>query len=112
MRVVDFAQYFTLASSADSRQSTDPVTQLWDLFTLGIPLCYLYNLLPPPLEKITLDTSVVSFDVFDDRTKKRAIMNFAMQMRNHPLCESFTVTDLWDRNSTDGLVKVRSLGLA
>jgi cell division control protein 24 len=23
-----------------------------------------------------------------------------------PGCEPFTVTDLWDRNSTDGLVKV------
>jgi cell division control protein 24 len=52
------------------------------------------------------------YDANPDRAKKHAIALFAMQIRtdkvtqNIPGCELFTVTDLWDRNSTDGLVKV------
>jgi len=53
------------------------------------------------------------YDANPDKPKKRAIALFAMQIRTDrvmhsiPGCELFTVTDLWDRNSTDGLVKVR-----
>jgi cell division control protein 24 len=108
IRVVNFAQYFALASSQDSRQSTDPVTQIWDVFTLGISLVYLYNLLPPSVPKIPLDTSIVNFDQSQDKHKKRAIIQFSIQMKDFPNAELFTVTDLWDRNSTDGLVKVSS----
>jgi cell division control protein 24 len=109
MRIRSFPAYFHLASADDSRQSTDPVTQLWDLFSLGIPLCFLFNLLPPPVAPIKIDTDPVKFDIDDGRAKKRAIALFAMQIRQVEQCEQFTVTDLWDRNSTDGLVKVRSL---
>lgn len=108
MRIHDFPEYFTLASPLDSsRQSTDPVTQLWDCFSLGIPLCYIFNLLPPPVVPIKVDTDPRTFDVSDLRAKKRAIALFAMQIRQVAECEPFTVTDLCDRNSTDGLVKVR-----
>ncbi|KAF7983773.1 hypothetical protein HWV62_18978 [Athelia sp. TMB] len=107
MRIHDFPQFFTLASPPDSsRQSTDPVTQLWDCFALGIPLCYIFNLLPPPIVPINIETDPQSFDVSDLRAKKRAIALFAMQIRQVASCEPFTVTDLLDRNSTDGLVKV------
>ncbi|KZP17964.1 hypothetical protein FIBSPDRAFT_829889 [Athelia psychrophila] len=107
MRIHDFPTFFSLASPPDSaRQSTDPVTQLWDCFALGIPLCYIFNLLPPPITPINIVTDPASFDVSDLRAKKRAIALFAMQIRQVALCEPFTVTDLLDRNSTDGLVKV------
>ena len=111
MRIHDFPQFFTLASPPDSsRQSTDPVTQLWDCFALGIPLCYIFNLLPPPIVPINIETDPESLDVSDLRAKKRAIALFAMQIRQVASCEPFTVTDLLDRNSTDGLVKVSKLG--
>jgi cell division control protein 24 len=107
VRIHNFPEYFALASPQDSsRQSTDPVTQLWDCFALGIPLCYIFNLLPPPVTPISIDTDPHNFDVSDLRAKKRAIALFAMQIRQVSQCEPFTVTDLWDRNSTDGLVKV------
>lgn len=107
MRIHNFPDFFALASPPDSsRQSTDPVTQLWDCFALGIPLCYIFNLLPPPVVPIKVDTNPSTFDVSDLRAKKRAIALFAMQIRQVSQCEPFTVTDLWDRNSTDGLVKV------
>lgn len=106
MRIHNFTDFFILASPPDSRQSTDPVTQLWDCFALGIPLCYIFNLLPPPVVPIKVDTDPHTFDVSDLRSKKRAIALFAMQIRQVSQCEPFTVTDLWDRNSTDGLVKV------
>ncbi|KII92357.1 hypothetical protein PLICRDRAFT_37127 [Plicaturopsis crispa FD-325 SS-3] len=107
LRIHGFAPFFAIASgSGDSRQSTDPVTQLWDVFALGVPLCYIYNLLPPPATPISTDTDPATFNVDNERQKKRAIALFAMQIRQLPGCEPFTVTDLWDRNSTDGLVKV------
>lgn len=107
MRIVDFPPYFNLASAPGTRQSLDPVTQLWDLFSLGIPLCFIFNLLDSVIP-ISIDTNPDVFDASNERTKKRAIALFAMQIRQVSECEAFTVTDLWDRNSTDGLVKVSS----
>jgi cell division control protein 24 len=109
MRVQDFSDFFSLSASPESsssRRSTDPVTQLWDLFALGIPLCYLFNLLPN-VSQIDIDTA--SFDPTNERARKRAIAQFAMGLRQIDGCGTFTVTDLWDRTSTDGFVKVRSL---
>ncbi|OBZ68119.1 hypothetical protein A0H81_11928 [Grifola frondosa] len=38
MHVHKFAEWFSLAALPDSsRRSTDPVTQLWDVFALGAP---------------------------------------------------------------------------
>nr|QHW03305.1 guanine-nucleotide exchange factor Cdc24 [Flammulina velutipes] len=113
MRIRGFPRYFNLVSSSDSRQSSDPVTQLWDLFSFGIPLCYIFDQLPEGYPKINnADFKEEQFDTNPDRAKKHAIALFAMQIRTDqvtksiPGCEAFTVTDLWDRNSTDGLVKV------
>lgn len=116
MRIRGFPHYFVLASSSDSRQSTDPVTQLWDLFSLGIPLCYIFDQLPAEAGFKKINHSTFNQELFDakpDHTKKRAIALFAMQINAEitqviPGCETFTVTDLWNRNSTDGLVKVCS----
>jgi cell division control protein 24 len=107
LRIRGFAPFFALASTSDSRQSTDPVTQLWDLFSLGIPLCFIFNLLESVNKITAIDTNPDEFDASDDRAKKRAIALFAMQIRQVSECEPIIVTDLWDRNSTDGLVKVR-----
>ncbi|KAH7927495.1 hypothetical protein BV22DRAFT_1111043 [Leucogyrophana mollusca] len=107
MRIPEFSDYFILSSPSGSlRQSTDPVTQLWDCFALGIPLCYLFNLLPSKTSPIALNTDPAAFDPSNERTKKRAIALFAMRVNEVENCEQFTVTDLWERHSTDGLVKV------
>ncbi|KAH7908429.1 hypothetical protein BJ138DRAFT_1157687 [Hygrophoropsis aurantiaca] len=107
MRIPDFSQFFILSSPTGSlRQSTDPVTQLWDCFALGIPLCFLFNLLPSTTNPIDLGTDSASFDPSNERAKKRGIALFAMRVGEVGDCERFTVTDLWERHSTDGLVKV------
>ncbi|KAF9050182.1 hypothetical protein BJ165DRAFT_1609153 [Panaeolus papilionaceus] len=115
LRIRGFSHYFSIASSADSRQSTDPVTQLWDLFSTGTPLCYIFDQLPTEAGFNKINNSSFNQEQYEqnpDRAKKHAIALFAMQIRtekvsqNIPGCELFTVTDLWDRNSTDGLVKV------
>lgn len=110
MHLQDFSDWFSVAALPDSaRRSTDPVTQLWDVFALGLPLCYLFNLLPLAASSpIAVETDVQSFDPTNERTKKHAIALFAMNVKQVPGCEGFTVRDLWDRNSTDGFVKVRS----
>lgn len=108
LQVQDFPEWFTVSSPPDSsRRSTDPVTQLWDCFALGVPLCYLFNLLPAPFSPINIDTDPKSFDATNEKTKKRSIALFSMQIKQLEGCEQFTVTELWDRNSTDGFVKVR-----
>ena len=118
MRIRGFPPYFSLASPQDSRQSTDPVTQLWDLFSLGTPLCYIFDQLPAEAGFDKIDNSEFDHEKYEanpDRAKKHAIALFAMKIRKDevmlaiPGCEPFTVTDLWDRNSTDGFVKVPSI---
>ncbi len=117
LRIRGFDYYFSLAASTDTRQSTDPVSHIWDLFSLGISLCYLVDLLSEDqgFSKINYSTfDPEKYNANPDRAKKRAIVLFAMQITDKisaaiPGCELFTVTDLWDRNSTDGLVKVRDI---
>lgn len=117
MCIRGFPHYFALVASTNARQSTDPVTQLWDLFSYGVPLCYIFDQLPEEegFKKINnSDFKQDGNEPIPDRAKKHGIALFAMQIRtdkvtqNIPGCELFTVTDLWDRDSTDGLVKVRS----
>lgn len=110
MRVQDFSDFFSMSAAApdpsSSRRSTDIVNQLWDCFVLGAPLCYLFNLLPD-VQPIELD--IANFDPTNDRTRKRAIALFAMNVKGLGLTtETFTVTDLWNRDSNDGFVKVRT----
>lgn len=110
LRIRGFPRYFALSAPPDSsRRSTDPVTTLWDCFSLGVSLCYLFNLLPPPIQPISIETDPELVDVHNERNKKRAIALFAMQIRQLSKCEQFTVTDLWERHSTDGFVKVHPL---
>ncbi|KNZ80276.1 Rho guanine nucleotide exchange factor scd1 [Termitomyces sp. J132] len=110
LRIRGFSSYFSLPNANHARQSTDPVSHLWDLFSFGIPLCYIFDCLDgfPKINNSTFNPD--EYDANPDKPKKRAIALFAMQTKKvlHaiPGCEEFTVTDLWDRNSTDGLVKV------
>ena len=106
LRVRGFSDYFGLIPSTDSRQSADPVTQLWDCFALGVPLCYLYNLVPN-VQPLGVDVDISSFDPSNEKVRKRAIAQFAMNVQQLDGCGAFQVRDLWDRSTTDGLVKVR-----
>ena len=62
---------------------------LWDVLALGVPLCYLYNLLPSASAPISVDTDVLAFDPTNERTKKHAIALFAMNVKQVPNCEGF-----------------------
>ena len=109
LRVHRFHLFFQLSEDNPS-QSTDPVTQLWDCFALGVSLCYLYNLLPHSQHRpIELDVDPESDSVRNlaDRDRKRAIalFNIAVKSLNHG--EGLQVRDIWERENTDGFVKVR-----
>ncbi|KAI0256188.1 hypothetical protein BJV78DRAFT_1273099 [Lactifluus subvellereus] len=107
LRIHGFAHFFALSSRSGSfRGSAEVVNTVWDCFALGTPLCYLFNLLPPPITPIDIDTDHRTVDVDNERAKKRAIALFAMQVKQLNHGEQFTVTDLWDRTNSDGFVKV------
>jgi len=115
LRIRGFAHYFS-ASSPDSQRSSNPVNQLWDLFSYGTPLCYIFDQLPAEAGFTKLNNSSFDeeqYDVNPDHARKRAIALFAMQIQapivkqEIPGCEPFSVTELWDRSSTCGLLKVR-----
>ncbi|KDR69764.1 hypothetical protein GALMADRAFT_145167 [Galerina marginata CBS 339.88] len=114
LRIRVFANYFSTLSN-DSQQSSDPVGQLWDLFSYGAPLCYIFDQLPSERGFKKLNNSTFDQKQYDsnpDLMRRRALVLFAMQIRmpivkqEIPGCEPFTLTDLWDRSSTDGLLKV------
>ncbi|KAJ7039699.1 Dbl homology domain-containing protein [Mycena alexandri] len=112
MHIRGFPNYVSLARSL--HDTNDPVTQLWDIFALGVPLCYLFDLLPEDAGFNKINHSEFDEEQYDtdpDRAKKHAIALFAIQIRTDnvtdkiPDCEAFTVADLWDRGSTDGFGK-------
>ncbi|KAJ7222913.1 hypothetical protein C8J57DRAFT_1253530 [Mycena rebaudengoi] len=86
LQISGFPFYFSLASPDDSRQSTDPVTLLWDLFSLGIPLCYIFDKLPDGagFKKINHSEFVQEqYDANPDRAKKHAIECSCLDGRRH-----------------------------
>ena len=110
LRVHDFPPYFNISSGSESRTSVDPVTQLWDCFALGVPLCFLHNLLPNVSPITNIDTNPASIDPRDSKAAKKAIVHFAMAIGgNTELYDStdqFTATQVLDRSTTEGFVKV------
>ncbi|KAH6888856.1 Dbl homology domain-containing protein [Coprinopsis sp. MPI-PUGE-AT-0042] len=112
-RIRGFQTYVeTLKAENGGIQSSDPVTHLWDLFSLGISLCYIFDLLPGSFPKINNSQfNPHSYNANPEREKKRGIVLFAMQigskdvMERIPGLQPFTITDLLDRQSTHGLVK-------
>jgi cell division control protein 24 len=119
MQICGFLRSFSLANP-DHGQSIDPirVIQLWDLFSLGIPLFYIFDLLSEEDDLSKINYSEFNQDVNPDCAKTRAIALFAIQLRTDyfkqkfPDSEPFTVTDLWDCNSTVGFLKVCVLPLS
>lgn len=116
MRIRGFAQYF---ENIDSRQSTDPVNQMWDLFSSGISLCYIFDQLPEKYiggQRLNNSSfNELKYEANPDKEKKHAIALFAIRIRSEkvmkelPGLEEFTISDLWNRNSTNGLVKVSTI---
>ncbi|KAJ7735806.1 Dbl homology domain-containing protein [Mycena metata] len=113
MQIRGFSNYLSRLPLA-SIDTNDPVTKLWDIFELGVPLCYLFDLLPENcgFNKINhSEFQEYQYDANPDRAKLHAIALFAVQIRTEKViehitgCEAFTVTDLWDHNSTDGFAK-------
>ncbi|KAF7318761.1 Rho guanine nucleotide exchange factor scd1 [Mycena chlorophos] len=103
-----FNRYLALVSNAN------PTIELWDLFSLGVPLCYLFDLVAEGRGLTKIDQSEYDAEMLaesPERAKKHAIALFAMQIRSDavardiPGCEPFTVNELWDRDSTQGLNK-------
>lgn len=119
MRIEGFPPFLALSPPNSSRQSTDALTHLWDCFALGTPLCYLFNLLPPPAVPIDINTDpdVIDLDPNNIKSKKRAIILFIMavqrmqQQGQWEERELFQVTELTDRNMS-GFVKVLQLVLS
>lgn len=110
LSINDFAHFFQQISASDA--PVNPVTQLQDVFSLGIPLCYLYNLLPPSYPRISVECDPLKFDPndLDEHAAKFAISLFAMHIKHtFPDCEPFTFAELLNRNSTEGLVRVSLL---
>ncbi|KAF7318746.1 Rho guanine nucleotide exchange factor scd1 [Mycena chlorophos] len=107
-KIRGFNRYLALVSNAN------PTIELWDLFSLGVPLCYLFDLVAEGRGLTKIDQSEYDAEMLaesPERAKKHAIALFAMQIRSDavardiPGCEPFTVNELWDRDSTQGLNK-------
>ena len=108
LQIQDFTTYFNLSSS-QSRSNPDPVSQLWDCFALGAPLCFLHNLMPGVTPISQINTNPDAVDPTDLRASKKAIVHFAMAISHTDLFDQndqFRATELMDRESTDGFVKV------
>ncbi|KAG8969523.1 hypothetical protein FRC03_002384 [Tulasnella sp. 419] len=110
-RVHGFTPFLT--ANANHRQSTsnDPVNQLWDCLALGIPLCFLYNLLPYP--HLDINTNPSEFDHENIKEKKRATAKFIIaitSLKNNGAWEgpdNFTISELHsETRNTNGFVKV------
>lgn len=107
MRIPGFPAFFALLHQNGSPTShPDPVDEIWDCFSLGISLCFLLNLLPSQRTPIGIDTNPATFAIHNTHARKRAIAHFVMGIRQMENCEEFSVTELLDRKSKDGLVKV------
>ncbi|KAL5485136.1 CDC24 [Sanghuangporus weigelae] len=110
LRIHSFPAYFAVGLSSETRTSVDPVTQLWDCFALGVPLCFLHNLLPNVAPINNVETDPESIDAQNSKAAKKAIVHFAMAIGNNPdlfdTSEQFTATQVLDRSTTDGFVKV------
>lgn len=99
--ITEIEQYFGLLSETYS----SPVAHLWDLFCLGIPLCRIFNLLAPRVQPIELEHC---HDIANKHTQTLALALFATNLKQVPRCATFTVADLQNRDSTEGLHKACS----
>jgi cell division control protein 24 len=113
-RLLQIPDYHLFLERTASDQNSDPVNHLWDTFALGIPLCYLYNLLPPPSVPIGIEShpARAELDPSNVKAAKIAVIKFIMavqfmqQRGEWEATDLFQVTELTDRNM-NGFVKVR-----
>lgn len=121
MSIRNFAPFLDLViPQEEPRKSTDMVHDLWDHLQLGIPLVFLFNLLPPPavpIQNIDTDPNGIDLDLMGRKdpaarkSKQRPIAQVVMaitrlQKEGHWKPDlNFTVTDLLE-DSTNGFVKV------
>lgn len=114
LRVHDFHAYLSVASRARNRQSTDPVSHLWDCLALGVPLCFLFNLLPGP-QRIDINTDPDDIDPEDRKGRKLAtalFVNNIIQLQkaagDWEEDVGFEIRDLInEERNTTGFAKVR-----
>ena len=121
MCIRGFQPFLDLAiPQSDFRKSTDLVHNLWGHLELGIPLVFLFNLLPPPathIENINTDPSCMDIEsmsrmdpVARKKSKQRPIAQVVMaisrlQKEGHwDRNLNFTIGELQD-NNTNGFVK-------
>ena len=74
------------------------------------PIPFLYNLLPDVAPISNIETNPETIDPTDEKAVKKAIVHFAMAIGRAGLydqSEQFRATQLLDRSSTEGFVKVR-----
>ena len=73
-QIPDFNLFFEQTAS---EQNQDPVSHLWDTLALGVPLCYLYNLLPPPTIPIDIECNPnqVNLDPSNVKAAKKSSSN-------------------------------------
>ncbi|KAF8514244.1 hypothetical protein BU17DRAFT_52783 [Hysterangium stoloniferum] len=121
MSIRDFQPFLDLVLPQDDlRKSTDMVHDLWEHLQLGVPLVFLFNLLPPPaipIESINTDPNSIDMglmgrkDPAARRSRQRPIAQVSMaiarlQKEGHWKADlNFTVGDLLE-NNTNGFVKV------
>lgn len=78
LEVPGFDVYFSIftQTSHESYALYDPISELWDYFALGAPLCFLYNLLPnvKPIVKSYINPD--SIDILDKTTAESCIAHF------------------------------------
>lgn len=122
LKIHDFAAYFALIDRHEELANLDVVHRLWHTLALGIPLCFLYNLLDLPVaDRLILNTDPEDIDIYEAdpdaalKAKKKAAAFFIMgvqRLKNNGMwdtdVELFTVTELTnlDKKDTNGFVKV------
>lgn len=127
MSIRDFPAFLELPIPQDDiRKSTDMVHDLWNRLQLGVPLVFLFNLLPPPaipIENINTDPNSIDLSLMMSKdhtvrkSKQRPIAQVIMAIArlqkegNWTPDLNFTVSDLLE-SDTNGFVKVALLILS
>jgi cell division control protein 24 len=121
LHVHDFAPYLDLIERQEQLANLDVVHRLWHTLALGVPLCFLFNLLDLPItDRIQVSTDPEEIDLSESdpealKAKKRAAALFIIGIQKLKKAnlwsndvELFTVTELTglDNKDTNGFVKV------
>ena len=112
LRIRGFSSFLNIVSPSSNKSlSADPVSKLWDCFASGVPLCFIFNLLPTVTRIGNIKAHEDNASAGDIRSSMRAVMYFVNAIRGTDLIdhlEDFQVSDLMVRKGTDGLAKVSS----